>query len=195
MNIQNQGVVMMAWNQHPIAKIQNEIDDYNVSLKKEWRRKRFSVYKQRTENIHLCEFYCQQLLKGNYITLEEYKYVVLLPYQGLLPASLNTKTEVSVHKLLFLCGEEELYPLILRQVIQYLSYIYCEAGYRRELLLDVVHFADSAKRKGIYKMAKECRYLGEIITKFNLQEIYQKYPDKAEAYYYCLMTKKLVQQL
>lgn len=186
---------MFAWNEHPIAKTQTEIDDYNISTKREWKLKRFAVYRSRRISLSLCECYTQRLLVDGFITPYEYKDLVLLPYIGLLKPSIWRKTEIEAHKTLFLCEEEALYPLILRQLIRYLSYLFDEAGIRRELLLDVVHFAEKQNRREIYRMAKEGCRLGEIINKFNLQKIYEANPNRAEAYYYCLMSKNVTQQI
>ena len=183
---------VLTWSQHPITKIQKEIDDYNYSSRREWRRKKFSVYRNRRNNIRLCEQYITKLLESGYITNDEYRDIRLIPYRG--NQNDYKKAKMEIHKLLFLCTERELYPLILQQIIRYLTYLFDEAGYRRELLLSVVHFAEKGQRGKIYEMAKRDCYLGEIIEKFGLQEIYQKY-DKAEAYQYCLITKKITRQL
>ena len=186
---------MLAWSQHPITKTQLEIDEYNASTRREWREKRFDVYKNRVSNILLCECYINRLFEVGYITFDEYRDIALLPYRGTLYPSTYNKTNFESHRLLFLCSEQELYPLILRQIVRYLAYLFIEAGYRRELLLDVVHFADKEDRSEIYKMAKEGCKLRDIIDKYKLQAIYEKNANKAEAYYHCLLTKKTAQQI
>lgn len=184
----------LTWSEHPITKIQLEIDDYEASTRKEWRKKRFDVYRNRVSNVHLCKEYITKLFESGYITLDEYRYIRLIPYQGLIPNSVDEKSETEIHKFLFLCTERELYPLILRQITRYLMYLFIEAGYRRELLLDVIHFASKDKRRKIYGMAKRGCRLGDIINMFELQGVYQKY-GRAEAYYNCLISRKVTQQI
>lgn len=186
---------MIAWSKHPIAAIQHEIDDFNASTNKEWRDKRFDVYRNRAKNLLLCEKYATELLNAKYIDFEEYAALALFPYSGTLSARTYDKTSFEMHKLLFLCSERELYPIILRQIVRYMAYLYIEAGYRRELLLDVVHLASKHQRSEIYRMAKEGYMLRDIIDKFNLHTIYQQDSNKALAYYYCTLSKRVSKQI
>ena len=183
---------MKAWSEHPINALNTEIAIFDNSCNKDWTTKKEELKTMHVANLDLCEKYARELIAAHYIDQSEYRDLALLPYSGTLRESTIEKAKYGLHRAIFLCSEEEYRPLVLCAIINYLMYLYNEGTLRRDLLLDVAHLVDMPRRRDIYKYAKDCEYLREVIDGFLLHRVYQVFPMKAMAYYVCRLDKKIV---
>ena len=182
----------LSWCQHPINVINKEIEEFKSLPKKSWCSMRPRNWATHESNKLLCERYLSHLLSEGYITNSEFEDIILIPYRGQARRRTLDKTNIEAHKLLFLCEERELFPLILKLIIKYMKYLFDDGFYRRQLVLDVIHLSHESIRPELYRMFRAGCRLGDAISKFQLNYIYSAKPLFAKGYSCCRVDRYIV---
>ena len=136
-------------------------------------------------NRKLVRDYIQRMVEDGFLSKDERLDLKLVPYRASLRTETVRKMMIPAHKMIFLCEERSLYPLILQRIYRYYMNEFIKGNKRREivdLILSEVP-PDRVKQVKMF-MVSGCR-LGDIIERCQLHYIYKLHPNIRVQIYYC----------